>query len=546
VLRRGDAKGLQLSKPGEHQMEAIVQSGMKGWVWTSPGVRVYGPPLTNPVWIAINMLFRARGLRLGSGATTQQLDLAETFFDVQAAIDAAAICDEQVTKLVGTGTEAQFKFRGTVQEEKPLRDWIQEVLINCLGFYTFSFGKLKVGVRVNSSSVEAFTEGNILFRSLKLAPLKPSFNHITAHFADEDFEFVANSVAVYDVDHALLLAGGAGPQFLKSSVNLAGTFSKSQAGRIIAIRLREELGGITAAEWKAARSVQFRTTVLALNTEPGTVCSLSHQDMTHSDMPGGAGEFRVTGWRLNNDYSIDIQGRTTTDSMYDLVTGPKPADVTPDDVPEEVLIDTGVPGVVTGTPKLSDYGTIALDDIVIQPDASGNANIVSAHEVTMGLYYVDELATDLWASLDADLARDTDPATVACTVNPDTARTFKVGDFVVFNDETKNPDVGYLRSYECAQIVGSGSDGDVVPSGNFQFQRAYPGVPAGQATFGTLRCAHLSGVRFYKQTTSASDHSRSFRSRTTANRSCLATGPATAAYTRSRYSGLLRVRQAIR
>ena len=83
------------------------------------------------------MLFRAHGLRRGSGATTQQLDLAETFFDVQAAIDAAAICDQQVTKLVGRGTETQFKFRGTVQEEKPLRDWIQEVLLNCLGFYTF-------------------------------------------------------------------------------------------------------------------------------------------------------------------------------------------------------------------------------------------------------------------------------------------------------------------------------------------------------------------------------------------------------------------------
>ncbi len=493
VLRRGDAKGLQLSKPGEHQMEAIVQSGMKGWVWTSPGVRVYGPPLTNPVWIAINMLFRARGLRLGSGATTQQLDFAETFFDVQAAIYAATICDEQVTKLVGTGTETQFKFRGSVQEEKPVRDWIQEVLINCLGFYTFSFGKLKVGVRVNSSAVEAFTEGNILFRSLKLAPLKPSFNHITAHFADEDFEFVANSVAVYDVDHALLLAGGAGPQFLKSSVNLSGTFSKSQAGRIIAIRLREELGGITASEWKAARSVQFRTTVLALNTEPGMVCS-----MTHPDMPGGAGEFRVTGWRLNSDYSIDIQGRTTTDSMYDLITGPKPADVTPDDVPEQVLIDTGVPGIVTGIPKLSDYGTFAVDNMEVLPDASGNSNIVGAQQVALALYYVDELAADLWASLDAALAKATDPATVACTVNPDTTREFKVGDFVVFNDEAKDPDNSGRRSFECAQIVGPGNEGDVVSSGNFQFQREYPGVPTGQATFGTLRCAHLKGVRFYK------------------------------------------------
>jgi hypothetical protein len=149
-------------------------------------VRVYGPPLTNPVWIAVNMLLRARGLRLGFGATTEQLNLAETFFDATSAVAAAAICNQEVSKLVGTGTEPQFKFRGVLQEEKPLRDWIQEVLMNCLGYYTFAFGKLKLGVRVNSSVVEAFTAGNILFQSLGLAPLRPSFNHLTANFADEE------------------------------------------------------------------------------------------------------------------------------------------------------------------------------------------------------------------------------------------------------------------------------------------------------------------------------------------------------------------------
>jgi len=206
MIRRSDAKGLQLSHLSEHAMEAVVAQGLSGWVWTSPGVRVFGPPLTNPIWIAVNMLLRARGLRLGSGATTQQLDFAETLFHVDAAVAAAAICDEQVTKLVGTGTETQFKFRGVLQEEKPLRDWLQEVLMNCLGYYTFANGKLKLGVRVNSSAVEAFTEGNILFRSLELAPLKPSFNHLTANFADEDFEFVANSISLYDIDHATLSA----------------------------------------------------------------------------------------------------------------------------------------------------------------------------------------------------------------------------------------------------------------------------------------------------------------------------------------------------
>jgi hypothetical protein len=332
-IKRKDEKGIQLSYPSEHTMEANILNGMQGWVWTAPGTRSQ-KVLTNPVWIAVNMLLRARGLRFADEGTCEQ------YFDVNAAIAAAAVCDDIVDALIGSGEETQFKFRGVVQEEKPLRDWIQEILMNCLGYYTFAFGKLKLGVRVNSSVVEAFTEGNILFQSLQLAPLKPSFNHLTANFADREFNFAANSVCIYDIDHARLIGGNTTPQFLKANVNLSGTCSKSQAARIITTRLREELGGITPAQWKAARRLSFKTTVLALNTEPGMVCS-----MTHPDMPDGVinglpaphyGEFRVTGWKLNGDYSIDIEGQTTVNEMYDLVEGPKPADVPAGRVPTEL------------------------------------------------------------------------------------------------------------------------------------------------------------------------------------------------------------------
>ena len=114
-----------------------------------------------------------------------------------------------------------------------------------------------------------------------------------------------------------------------------GTSTADQALRILTVRLREELGGATPAEHAATRTVRFQTTVLGLATEPGQVCSL-----THDDMPGGVGEFRLTGWRLNPDWSIDYQGVTTTDSMYDLVSGPKPGDVTVDPAPGE---DTPMP-----------------------------------------------------------------------------------------------------------------------------------------------------------------------------------------------------------
>ena len=84
-------------------------------------------------------------------------------------------------------------------------------------------------------------------------------------------------------------------------------------------------------------------------------------------------------------------------------------------------------------------------------------------------------------------------------MNPATARVFRVGDFVMFNDEAKNPDVGYRRSYECAQIVGPGSEGDVVPTGNFQLARRWADDTRPDfACFETLRTPHEKGIRFFK------------------------------------------------
>lgn len=350
-VRRVDPKGFEPSALAEHSMQAVVTSGVKGWIWTATNTRTL-ETLTNPIWICVNMILRALGLRNATAT------VAEGYFDLDAAIAAATICNNSVTPVwtryvrvwtPETGhyegdtwvidtpaawtdeevtSETQFKFRGVFQEEKPLRDWLAEVLANCLGYYTFAFGKFKPGIRINSSVIEAFTAGNILFESLQLAPARAAFNSLTGTFADEEYEFKGNTLGLYDADHAAFLGGGAGPVTLKSQINLCGVSNKSQAARIVTTRLREEMGGISASEWKAARQVGFKTTVLALNVEPGMVCS-----MTHADMPGGAGEFRVQSWRLNPDYSIEIQGRTTTDNMYDLAVGPKPADVLPDPLP---------------------------------------------------------------------------------------------------------------------------------------------------------------------------------------------------------------------
>lgn len=357
TIRRNDDAGVQLSKVADHSMEAIVKYGLEGWRWTAAGTRHWYYQ-TNPVWIAINMLLRAKGARYAS------VEVQETYFDVDAAIAAAAICSTTVDKVIGTGTEMQFRYQGVVADERPLRDWITDVLMNCNGYYTWSFGKLKIGIRSNSSAVEAFTDGNILFRSLNLAPLRPSFNYLTGQFKDQEFRFQDNNVSVYDEDHAKLVGGSTAPLYLKAQIPLSGTSTKSQAARIVTTRLREELGGITAAQWRDARELSFRTTVLSLAVEPGMVCS-----MTHADMPSGAGEFRVTGWRLNKDYSIDIAGRTTVDDMYDMTVGPKPADVEADPVPVETpVVESPFDRVYTA---LNADGTFADDSVTEDSIADG-------------------------------------------------------------------------------------------------------------------------------------------------------------------------------
>lgn len=457
-IRRSDAKGLQLTRPGDHELIAWVATGLQGWIWTAAGFRTL-QTLTNPYWIVVNALLRAKGLRYASAAE------CEKHFDVDAAIAAANIASASVDKLVGgPGLEQQFIFRGTLMEQKPLKDWIAEILMNGLGFYTWSFGKLKLGIRINSSVVEAFTIGSILFGSLALTPVRASVNRMVANFADQEFEFALNNIPVQDIDHAKLIGNGVAPLWLTKTLNLSGSPSKSQAGRVATVRLREELGGINATEWTAARKLRYKTTALALNVDPGMVCSMTHEDMpgrhgtvntigtavawasgdkfddqmvnktvmiagseylvesfvndenivlaaTAGNQTGSAykiitGEFRVQRWKLHDDYSIDVEGQTSTDSMYNLAVGPKPADVTAEAVPEEAVLDYAVPPapvMVFTEDNFPHDGTIVLPKITF----GSTDNVYGITSVIVVVYYSDELDPK-YSTLTAQVTAETD------------------------------------------------------------------------------------------------------------------------------------------
>lgn len=361
VIRRTDQKGIQPSQISSHQMTAMISKGLTGLTWTAPGSRADTDGLTNPFWVAINTFLRSLGIETAAAVTQ------ETYFNVAAAINCAGVADTSVPTLVGTGNEIQFRFKGTIDTRKSLRDRLTEILNNGLGYFTFEFGKLKLGIRSSAVAETTFSAGNILFGSLKLTPIKPDFEKLTVEFADTEFLFDKNTADYTDLDYARRHNRVQNPK--TSQIGLIGCSTKSQAGRIAVIRTREELGGVGAVEQRNARIATWRTTILGLNTQAGQVVAI--QD---DEVPTGSTSFRIQSWRLNRDWSLDIVAKTVTDSMYDLTTGSVLVDVAVSNTPRDVVSpDQGPPPA----PLFS--GRVAPDD----PSSAEVYNIHFASQINV-------------------------------------------------------------------------------------------------------------------------------------------------------------------
>ena len=329
---------IQPSTPDQHQMKVPIDFGMWGWTWDQAGNRTAVKGLVNPFWIAVNMLLRAMGLYgdpstgsdPGGGPGPSSADQLATFVLPSLVVGdgsgAAEIAADQVAAILGTGTETQFQFQGILSSQKPFRDWLTEVLNCCLGFYTWEFGQLKLGCRINASAVDAYTIGSMLFQSLRLAPIQSAFEHLVLSFADVAYQYQANTAEYCDKSHAAYYGRAGSP--LTSQMHSVGCSTLSQALRVAATRTREEIGGVNPTEWRNARTAAWQTTLLGLANEVGQVVSI-----THPDVPTGTGKFRIQRWSLKKDWSVEIQGQTVTDSMYDLDVGPKPIDVVPAPLP---------------------------------------------------------------------------------------------------------------------------------------------------------------------------------------------------------------------
>ena len=288
--------------------------------------------LTNPFWIAVNSLLRALGLPARDSGT----QLAKFVLSSLIAGDGtgtAEIADDLVAQVAGCGHGEAVPVSGRPRAAEALPRLAH-------GDPGLRPGLLHLGVRqaearraINASAIDAFTIGNMLFQSLRLEPFDASFEHLVVDFADQAYQYQANTADYQDKSHAAYYGRAGSPAYRAPAPGW----------------LRHALPGVAPGggphargdRRRHARRSGARRATLPGKRPPGA----RHRDRPGrlDDASGRAGrrtaDFRIQSWRLKKDWSIDITARTVTPSMYDLTVGPKPVDVTPDAAAGHVLCD---------------------------------------------------------------------------------------------------------------------------------------------------------------------------------------------------------------
>jgi hypothetical protein len=338
---KSSGAGILPTNTDAHSMTIPISRGLTG---ISSASGTLTPGLTNPFWVAVSCLLRALGVFNTDPSVQTQYYIPESLF-VGDGSGCAEIADLVVPALLGGGTETQFVFNGALSESKPFRDWLAEIISCALGIFSFEFGRLRLSIRENAAATSAFTLANMLFQSFSCTPIEASFESIRLLFANRALQYQNDQAEYTDKDHALYF--GRNNAALQTDMRSVGMCNMSQALRVAATRVREEIGGILRPdllnpyiEWDGARDAVFKSTILSLETYVGQVVSITHPDVPTypgavgaSSYPDHTWNFRIRNWALYKDYSISFILRSVTDSMYDLDKGPKPTSVKPAPLP---------------------------------------------------------------------------------------------------------------------------------------------------------------------------------------------------------------------
>lgn len=349
---KSPGSGISPTRAGSHTMSIPISRGLTGYTYNPGGSSqsvVFG--LTNPFWIAVNSYWRALGIS-PTDVTNQLATIILSSITNSAGSGAADIANLSITPVIGVSpsgatiaTVTQWVFQGSIGPDiKPFRDWLIEILNTAMGYFSFQFGQLRLGIRFTAVPSISYTVSNMLYQSLRITPAAQHFEDLTIYYADRDLQGQQNTAQYSDKDHAAYYGRAGSP--LAAHIRSVGTCTLEQGLRYATIRTREEIGGILRSdlsdpyvEFDNCNLAVWKSTVLALDTDIGDVVEITHPDIpTYPGPPAGLSgpnfnppgsfpantwPFRVRKWTLFKDYSVEIEAQSVTDSMYALETGPK-------------------------------------------------------------------------------------------------------------------------------------------------------------------------------------------------------------------------------
>jgi hypothetical protein len=156
-----------------------------------------------------------------------------------------------------------------------------------------------------------------------------------------------------------------------------------------------------------------------------------------------------------------------------------------------------LPPPITFTPFLPDpgpeakYGYIGIRDIALVTE-DDSPKLAGVTTLKWKVAYVSEVsASILYGTVQGLLDGTTDPVNITASFTEPAGASFAAGNFLVMNNPDANLARAGYRSYEIMKILAR--VGNVLTC-----MRHFPGTPADEAMFGSLRSSHPSLTRFYK------------------------------------------------
>lgn len=235
----------------------------------------------NPAWCILDFLTCYNGM-----------GLSHNEIDLQSFINAASFCDALVDG------QKRFTLNLVLDAKKSRLDWLNAMLLVCRGYLLYQEGKVSLKIDQSGSSVQSFSESNIIAGSEKFwtTPRENKYDIVKVQFVDPENEY-SRVFAVAELENY------GNEQPLVKTVEAFGINNFQQASRLAWFYLNEAS--------TAYKFMSFSTTKEGLDRTVGDIIDISSSVMGYTEK-----EFRIISLTELHNGQIEIVCKEYNANLY--------------------------------------------------------------------------------------------------------------------------------------------------------------------------------------------------------------------------------------